>query len=174
MRTYTVFLAVLLPLAASFTHAAHAAAPVRMENLIAEYDADNSSVERFYDLPWSAERFDRLDKLYSTWLAKLATVDFNALDHSGKVDYVLLRNHLERSLADLARQRQRLAEMKDLLAFRGVIDELEIARLRGARVDMQATAAKIGQLAEQVKKLQGRVQQGRAAGAGPPGPARWL
>ena len=74
MRTRAVFLAVFASFAFSFAPSAHAAAPARMEDLITQYDADESAVGQFYDLPWSAVRFDRLDKLYSAWLAKLATL----------------------------------------------------------------------------------------------------
>ena len=165
MRTRAVFLAVFASFAFSFAPSAHAAAPARMEDLITQYDADESAVGQFYDLPWSAVRFDRLDKLYSAWLAKLAAVDFQTLDHSGQVDYVLLRNNLEQSRAGIARDRRRLAEMDELIAIRGAIDELEVARLRGIRVDGQAAATKIGELAAQVKKLKERIEKGKSADA---------
>ena len=46
-----------------------AAPPADMEAAIVEYEADQRSVTRFYDLPWSTARFDRTDRLQHDWQA---------------------------------------------------------------------------------------------------------
>ncbi|HEY5312143.1 MAG TPA: DUF885 family protein [Pirellulales bacterium] len=142
---------------------ADAAEPVRLADVIVQYTADSSDTERFYNQPWSTIHFDRLGKLYSGWLEKLSSIDFDALDPSGKVDYVLLRNHLEQSRSGIGRSRLRLAETDELTAFRGAVQELEVGRLRGEPVDGQAAATKISELCGQVKMLKERVEKGKAA-----------
>ena len=168
MKTRLMFHAALVALAFSCgptgTLSARAAGPVRMADVIIEYTADSSNAERFYDLRWSAVRLERLDQLYTDWLAKLAAIDFDTLGQTGKVDYVLLRNRLEQSRASLVRDRQRLAEIDPLVPFRETIYQLEVTRLRGNSIDGQATAGTLSELASQVKRLHERVEKGKAAG----------
>ncbi len=39
-----------------------------LEDFVRRYEADIASVGRFYDLPWSEARLDRLEKLFQEWL----------------------------------------------------------------------------------------------------------
>ena len=148
-RIILPFAALLLaPLAAS-----RAAEAVSLVDLVHAYEADVRSVGRYYDLPWATARYDRLEKLYADWRGRLEAVDFAALEQSGQVDYVLLRNDLEKSVAEIAQERQRLAAMDQLLKFRGAIHELEQARWRGGAVDSQSAASKVNEIANQAKQL---------------------
>jgi len=65
-----------------------------------------------------AVRFDRLEQLQAGWQTRLEKLDFDALDQAGRVDWLLLENEIHRSLAQLARDRKRLAEMVDFLVNR--------------------------------------------------------
>jgi len=129
-----------------------------LASLIRLYQTDRNGVSRFYDLPWSEARFDRMEKLFKEWQERLAAVDFDALGQAGKIDYILLRGEIHSELSRLTLDRRRLLEMDELLAFRGPLQELEQARWRMEPVDSQAAATKISALAEQVKKLQKRVE----------------
>ncbi len=132
-----------------------------MVEFIRACSADEYSVRRFYDLAWSEVQFDRLERFYQDWLGRLAAVDVDALDVTGRVDYVLLRNDLERSRAGQVRARQRLAELEPLLGFRRTINDLEHARWRGEAVDSQAVAGRLAEVSEQAKTLKQRVDKGR-------------
>ncbi|MBI5684957.1 MAG: DUF885 family protein [Verrucomicrobia bacterium] len=138
---------------------------VDMADLVREFEADDQSVSTFYDLPRSAVRFDRLEKLYKTWQARLAAVDFDALGQAGRVDCLLLRNALQQSLAEIARERGRVAEMDHLLIFRGIVHELEQSRWRGEPANAQTAAAKVAELTKQAKQLKERVEKGVKAKA---------
>ena len=80
-----------------------------MPELIGQYEADQSGVTRAFDLPASAKSLDRLQRLLSAWRTKLRGLDFPKLDPAGRLDYVLLANELDRSLAHASRDRRRLA-----------------------------------------------------------------
>lgn len=125
------------------------------------YQTDRNGVSRFYDLPWSEARFDRMEKLFKDWQGRLAGVDFDALNQPGRIDYLLLRTEIHSELSHLALERRRLKEMEELLSFRQPLQELEQARWRMEPVDSQSAATKISALAEQVKKLQKRVANGK-------------
>ena len=142
-----------------------------LASLVSEFEADDQSVSSFYDLPRSAVRFDRLEKLYTAWQARLAAVDFDALNQSGRVDYVLLRAGLEQSVAEIARDRKRVADMDHLLTFRGIVHELEQTRWRGEPANAQAAATKLAELTKQAKQIKERVEKGLKAKAAADKPA---
>jgi len=68
-----------------------AATPADMEAAVEEYQADLFSVSGFYWLPWSAVRFERMERLQNDWQGKLDALEFDRLDQHGRVDYLLLR-----------------------------------------------------------------------------------
>jgi uncharacterized protein (DUF885 family) len=140
--------------------AASAATP-SLPALIREYEADEGSVGTFYNVPWSASRFEHREKLNTGWLARLEQLDFAALAPADQVDYTLLRLACQTELAHIARDRQRLVEMKHLLAFHGTIEKLELARWREGRLDGAAAATAVSDLAKQVKQLRERVEKGK-------------
>ncbi len=137
------------------------AASDEMQDSIRRYTADYHTVSRAYDMPWSEARFERFDKMYHDWQGLLPSLDFDALNQQGRIDYILLRNELTSELSRLSLQKQRLAEMEELLSFRGAIHELEVARWRRDPVEPQAAATKVSHVAEQVKKLKERVEKGK-------------
>lgn len=144
--------------------AAAADARSGLEDFIRLFEADRAGVGRFYDLPWSEARFDRLETLFRDWQQRLANVDFDPLNQPGRIDYLLLRNELEAELDHVARDRQRLAEMDPLLSFRRPLQALEQARWRMERLDPALAAAKVAAVSEQVKTLRQRIEKGRKAG----------
>jgi uncharacterized protein (DUF885 family) len=138
-----------------------AAAPRDLESTIRAYQTDRSGIGRFYDLPWSGARFDRLDAYYKEWQTKLPAIDFDALDQQGKIDYILLRDDLSLELAHAELDRKWLAEMDPLLPFREPIQALELARWQMGPLDARAAAATVSSLPDMVKKIRERVERGR-------------
>jgi len=65
---------------------------------------DQASLSRRYDAADSPEQRRRMREFYSGWRARLAEVAFDKLAQEGRVDYVLLDNHLTYQLALLDRQ----------------------------------------------------------------------
>lgn len=130
-----------------------------MRDLIRAYDADRQNIATFYDLPWSEARFARQEQLAKDWQAKLAKVDFDALDQTGRVDYLLLRSELERSLAQIARHRRQLVQMDELLKFRGAILRLEEARCGGEAADSRTAATKVADVAKQAKEAKEEIEK---------------
>jgi uncharacterized protein (DUF885 family) len=136
-----------------------------LRDFVSLYQTDRNGVSRFYDLPWSEARFTRLEALFNDWQRRLEAVEFDTLNQQGRIDYLLLRSEIRAELSRLALDRRRLIEMDELLSFRGPLQVLEQARWKMEPVDGQAAATKVSALAEQVKKLQKRVEKGRKAKA---------
>jgi hypothetical protein len=150
-----------LYVALSATTICAGAGGAEMQDTIRHYTTDHFTLMRAYNLPWSQLRMDRFEKLYRGWQERLPDIDFNALNQTGRIDYILLRNELAGQLNEETLQRERLKEMEDLLSFRGAIQELEAARWRMEPIDMQSAATKISEVAERAKKLKERVEKGK-------------
>ena len=132
-----------------------------MAEFIRLYETDRNSVGRFYELPWSDTRRERMEKLTRDWQERLQAVDFDKLDQPGRVDWILLRNKLASELARLDLERRRLAEMEEFLPFRKVIQDLEQARWRMEPVDAPKAAGAVSVIPDQIKKLRKRIEKGR-------------
>jgi len=130
-----------------------------MAELIRLYGIDYGSVSRFYELPWSEIRLDRMEKVITEWQERLNAVNFDALDQQGRIDWLLLRNKLTSESARLSLERRRLSEMDELLPSRKAIQDLEQARWRMEPVDIQKAAGAISGISDQVKKLRKRIEK---------------
>jgi uncharacterized protein (DUF885 family) len=149
---------------ASVLHASSTNGSLAMPDFIREYQADQNNVSRFYDLPWSEARFERLERHYNEWRQKLKALEFDALDEQGRIDFLLLRNKLNSESADLRLEREWLEPMKELLPFRRPLLDLEMARRRMAAVNPEAAAEVVGTIPDQVKKLKARIKKEKAKG----------
>ena len=125
-----------------------------------QYESEHNSVSQFYDLAWSAVRAERMEKLYKEWQGALAAANFEALNPDGRIDYLLLRAHLDYELGKIAQERARLAQIDELLPFRAPIQNLESARWRMAPLDAPAAATALAAFPEQIKKLRERLDKG--------------
>ncbi len=140
-----------------------------MPLVVERYWRDERDVGSFYGVGWSEERWSRLERLYDRWEAELAGIDFDALDVQGRIDWLLLANHLRARRNAVELERARLAEMEELLPFRGAINAMEIARWGTPEVDAQEIAGIITQIAEEARGVRGRVKR-RGESPEPPDP----
>ncbi|MFG0284982.1 MAG: DUF885 family protein [Phycisphaerales bacterium JB039] len=139
--------------------AAAAAHPAIMPLVIERFGADARDVERFYDAPWSETRWQRIDELHDAWAASLDAIDFDTLDQDGRIDWLLLDNHIRAGADDIDLDRRRLAEIAPLLPFRDAIIELEVARWRIEPADPRAMAGAVAEIAEQTEAISKRVKR---------------
>lgn len=140
-------------------------APSEMKGMIERYAVDRGSLNRSFPVDVSPARRTRLKHFYTEWLAALERLDFDAMGHPGKVDYVLFDNHLEHELRQLDIQARQAAEMEPLIAFGQTLIELAEARRRMEPVD----APKAAELLTALKKQLEQTQKTIAAGLRPAG-----
>ena len=141
------------------TSRSNAPSSAEFPEFVRHFAADWTDTSKFYDLPWSEARFDRLAALYHDWQTKLTVVDFDALDQQGRVDYLLMRNKLKEELAHLALDRRRLAQMDELLPFRNSLQALERTRWLMGPVNSPASAETVATVPDQIKKLRARIEK---------------
>jgi len=102
------------------------------------YREDRSALFRRWDVPYSPNRRERLRGYYREWQRSLADLDFDALNHEGQIDYVLLRTQLAFELAMLDQEAVADAEMAPLVPFAQAIGALQEARRDRKDVDPRA------------------------------------
>ena len=131
-----------------------------MRSVIERYNVDRGSLTRSYPVFFSPARQARFKKFYSDWLASLDKLDFDAMSQDGKVDYVLLKNHLEYELRQLEILTRQRAEIEPLIPFAKSITELEEARRRMEPIDSAKAAALLTDLRKQVDERRRAIESG--------------
>jgi uncharacterized protein (DUF885 family) len=131
-----------------------------MERLIERYTTDADAIADFYRVPLSGKARSRTNGLVRETLERLAAVDFEKLDQDARVDYVLLRHHLEDQIGDLAFAAQRAQELGELLPFAGEITALEEARRALEPLQPRTAADTLERVRDAVAKVHKRVESG--------------
>lgn len=123
---------------------------VDLSKLITKYQADHGALNRKYSIHPSDEYFQRFDRLYSDWLSELETLNFDALPHSDKVDYLLLKNDLERSAYFLHSEQTQFEELARFIPAKD--DAMEFINLRrnGSSMDGKEVATWFNKWAKEV------------------------
>src|SRR6056297_99810 len=64
----------------------------RLADLVTEFEMDTWALERTYIVDESEEYYQRFTSFYADWQKRMSNIDFSSLSQQGKVDYVLLKN----------------------------------------------------------------------------------
>lgn len=99
--------------------------------------------------PRSLERLRELESYFHDWLCALFALDFDALSLDAKIDFILLRNHLERELGRLRRQIAIHEAANRIINFDTPIHEL---------VALEATKVTIDDVITRLKNIQQLVE----------------
>jgi hypothetical protein len=148
----------------------------QLRQLIELYDADEGSLGRTYPLRMSFTRQQRMGELYSQYLSLLDRFSgkFDDFSQAGKIDYLLLKTHLEHEQRDLGIQAKRREEIAEHVPFAPLIIDLEENRRRLAPIDGKQAAATMAALQKQVELAHKRLEAAIKANSGdsknpPPG-----
>jgi hypothetical protein len=131
-----------------------------MRAIIEYYTVDRASLMRSYPVSISPARQERFRKFYSDALLRIQKLDFDAMGQEGKVDYLLLKNHLEYEMRQLDIQSKQLAEIEALVPFLQSIIDLEESRRRMEPIDSAKTAAVLTHLKKQIDDTRKAVEAG--------------
>lgn len=121
-----------------------------INHLLANFEADKGSLTRFYTIPHSPERRERMKQFYKDYLSKLAAMKFENLSQEGKVDYLLFRRDLMDELKSLEEEAGEYEQVKQLFPFAQTIYDLEKSRRRGAIVNGELAAKQQITLQQQI------------------------
>jgi hypothetical protein len=162
--------------AAISAHESALAEDAQLRQLIELYEADAGSLSRTYPLRLSLTRDRRLGELYSQYHSLLDRIGgkFHDLTQTGKIDYLLLKSHLEHELRNLEIQAKRREEIAELVPFAPLVIDLEEARRRMEPIDGKLAADRLATLTKQVELAQKRLEAALKSNTGdsknpPPG-----
>ncbi|MGX5819504.1 DUF885 family protein [Chitinophaga lutea] len=123
-----------------------------VNNLMVQYNADAGVLQRFYAVPNSPERRDRLTALQDDYLRQLGQLDFAKLPVGTQVDYLLFRRDLQSRRTLLQQEASEYKALEGLFPFAGRIYTIEQSRRRGATPDAAKMAADFDQLGKAVEQ----------------------
>jgi dipeptidyl aminopeptidase/acylaminoacyl peptidase/uncharacterized protein (DUF885 family) len=99
-----------------------------LRGAIERYEADRGSMLRSAPQAGSPLRDERLRDFTRQWLDQLGSLEFDRLSQDGKVDYLLLKNHLAHELRQVEIRSRERAEWQPLVPFATIILDLDGAR----------------------------------------------
>ncbi len=125
--------------------------------MIERYGADLDDLNRVYSQHGSALRKTKLDEFYSRQMQLLEAVNFDALSQDGKVDFTLLRNHIEHQQQGMIAEDKQNAEIAPMIPYQADIIELEDARRRMETMDAQKAADVLVRILGEIPKEQSAI-----------------
>jgi uncharacterized protein (DUF885 family) len=128
------------------------------------FSLDYTAMRRRYDAEHSPARRRRMQQFLEEWRGRLREMEFDRLSQEGRVDYVLLDNHLQHELALLARETRLRAEGAALLPFSDRLLALHDARRDLETQNHQTAAALLAAVAKEVDSLRALFEPPRAPG----------
>jgi uncharacterized protein (DUF885 family) len=136
-------------------------AAASMEGHVTAYAEDRRAVDAAYAVPWAEAAMEREGALLQQWQARLEAMEYDQFNPSGRVDWHLLRYHLQGESDDLALKRARLAEMEPLLAFRHSLQDVMARQEKRQDIDPREVAGILSEALKTVKALRLRVEAGK-------------
>jgi hypothetical protein len=117
------------------------------------YALDRAALIRRYDIENSPALRERLRRFYLDWAARLEQLDFDALNHEGRIDYILLRNRITFEQAMLTEQDRAVTQMMALIPYAASIYELQERRRDREPIEARSAAEALADLAQAADSL---------------------
>ena len=155
MKTIKIILLIICPLSAyaQFTGRSE------MRDVIQQYQADVTSLNHKYEIKESDEYYSRFDLFYNDWLKKLKALPFESMSQDGKVDYVLLRNRIEKDVSDLQQKKNDFAQIQSVIPFANKIVSLVQQRRVGAQLNGEQTAKTFNDIKKEIQSTQKEIEK---------------
>ncbi|KAJ5935621.1 hypothetical protein N7466_005168 [Penicillium verhagenii] len=131
--------------------------PDSIRDRIERITEDLKEIKEFYPIKISAARTLRLNQFLDSELTSLRGQPFHSYNQQEKVDYLLVKNYLQRELRELQLESLQDQKTTPLLPFAGTIVGLCENRALGSPIDSKIAAQELfesqGQIEELVQKI---------------------
>jgi hypothetical protein len=131
-----------------------------MPDLVARFSADKACLERFWDVPYSRRRSERLQAFYEEWREILAEIPFSALSKADRADWLLLNSTLTVECRRLGERGGRFAAVEPILPFAQSLIALMECRCEMERIDPEAAASILDRVSAQVAQETAALKSG--------------
>jgi uncharacterized protein (DUF885 family) len=138
-----------------------------LTSVVERYTLDRAALGRRYDADQSPAQRQRMRAFYDEWRTRLRELDFDKLSQEGRIDYVLLDNHLQYQLTLLDRRGKQRTETAALLPFADRLLALQDSRRNLENVNHPQLARTLADVTKHVDSLRAQFEPagGRAAPA---------
>jgi hypothetical protein len=109
-------------------------------DLINRYTADQHALLRKYAVKESAEFYDRFTRFYEEFNRDLEALAFSSLSKAEKMDYILLRNQIDKDLYFLKIDQKEFQEVAPVIHFAGPVNNFINERRAGKKINGEQTA----------------------------------
>ena len=117
-----------------------------VQPLMAMYEADKGSLSRFYTIINSPERRERFQRFNRDYLARLEQLNFDSMQVSSQVDFLLFKRELNNELYQLNKEEKEYKAIHRYLSFADSIYRWEQLRRRGAYMPAESIALQMQQM----------------------------
>lgn len=158
MKIKRIFLA-LIAFFPFIIHAQEFTGRSEMRDYISQYQSDVNSLTRKYSVKESDEYYTRFDRFYGDWLRKLKSLPFESMSQDGKVDYILLRNGIEKDVYDLQQNKSEYIQIQTAIPFAGKIMSMVQQRRNGVPMNGEQTAMAFNELKKDLQTTQKEIEK---------------
>lgn len=123
------------------------------------FTADLGSLNRYYNIPISKNRIERLNKFFDEWLSIIEKLNFDSMSIEGKADYILFKNYLNHQKYLLEIQGKRIEEVKPLVPFAEKIVELEESRKKIEKIEPLKIANSLSAISKEIEGLKNQLEE---------------
>ena len=124
-----------------------------VQPVMANYEADKGNLTRFYTIANSPERRERFKQLINTYLQQLQQLDFDKMNTSSQVDYILFQRNINNELRSLNKEEAEFNQIKKYIPFADSIYAWEKLRRRGAYLNSEKIAHEMFNINQQIHRL---------------------
>ena len=113
----------------------HAVKASGLYEMIAQYQADKYALMRKYTVRESPEYYNRFTQFYTDWSATLKKISFDKLPQDDQVDYILLKNQLDKELYFLKIRQKEFEEVAYVTTFASPLYTFINQRRKGSKIN---------------------------------------
>ncbi|WP_158858718.1 DUF885 family protein [Lunatibacter salilacus] len=119
--------------------------------LIETYNADLNALNRKYNVRETKEYYERMDAFRQDWLNQLSNMDFGSLGKDGQIDFILLKNKIEKDKHFMAVSYEMFQSLAFVADELGPLEKFYQDRRLGLQPDAPKFASSFHQIAEQIQ-----------------------
>ena len=138
------------------TQAEDPATPVALQNpfpqLIHEYQEDHGNLQRYYRFPFSGLDQERLTQFHQNYQARIGEIPFESLSQDGRIDFLLMRNHLDYQLKLIDYRNRRLKMVTRWIGFAEEMTQLFLDRRSSTSKEASLIATDLTKLLASIKE----------------------
>jgi uncharacterized protein (DUF885 family) len=115
-------------------------------DLIQKYGEDKAALNRKYQVKESVKFYNRLSQFYEECNKELKAINFNNLTKEGKVDYILLKNQIDKDLYFLKIQQKEYTEVAHIMNFAEPLYKFVNERGEGKKINSEQCAKMLDEM----------------------------